>query len=661
MGTEASSHTEPGKCIQITPPKKENESGIYINSVRIQENGGRPITSFRCQPNSLTLPELLDNSTKAYFDCDCQGERKVNSDGSYGEYKWLTFAQFRQQCLYFGAGLQSFGIQKGDRIGIYSHNCIQWQIAQFGSQYIGAVPVPVSESFCPGSSKFIINHSKCKFLVLHGLNVDKFKQYLHEVDLQYIAAISFVQHEYIMTFDDLIEKGKMHIDSGNFVIYHPKPEDTALIMYNSSSSSYPRGCVISHRALIAGATGLSSAGFSISTNDTYFSYLPLSHIYEFCCQLTMMAYGVRIGYYSGTMSNILKDCEELQPTIMCGVPKIFNRIVDDIHNYIDESNSIFRYFINWALKNKISNILNNEPNSLFMDVILFSKFKRILGGRIRLLISGGAPILPENYILLRAIITKNIIQGYGLTEICAAGCLQEVGSQQSITVGPCTIAVDMKFRSVEGLNYNPHDLNPSGELMFKGANLFDGYLDNNEETKGVFDEDGWLCTGDIGILTPEGFVQITDNVKQLVKLSNGEYISLSKLNDIYSNANGVKFIYVFANSHQNQPVAVVIPKQNFVDDWKGRGIKSIETSEIARSEIMRNLMEKADLCHLRTHERICNILIDTEEFTVQNGLLATKNKPHLRAIRMKYEAKLLELYNAKEKNNNNHGNDQTLQ
>lgn len=643
MGADIS-RSVPAKCIEIEPSSNPKESGVYINSIRMQENGGRPIATFRSQPRSFTMTDILDNCVKAFPDSDCQGERKVNTDGSYGDYKWLSFRQFRQQCLYFAAGMQSLGIKKGDKIGIFSHSSIQWQIVNFSSLYIGAIPVTVSDSFYPDSSKYIINHSKCRMLVLNGLNVDKFKTYMKDLkNLEFVVAISYIKSESIMTFDEIIERGKQFKE---FEQYHPVKDDIALIMYTSGNSGMPKGCIISHGALIAGATGLSSAGFSVSTNDTYFSFLPLSHIFELTTQLTLMTHGVRVGYFSGDMRNILKDCQALQPTVFSGVPKVFNRIVENIYKEIEESNFMFRFIVKSALKTKIDSILNGEPSSLFSDIFIFSKFKKILGGRIRLLICGGAPILPENYTLLRAIITQNIIQGYGLTEICAAGCLQEVGSQSTALVGPCAICVDMKFREVEGLNYDPKGPTPSGELLFRGPNLFKGYLDDPESTNEAF-VDGWLATGDIGILTSEGFIQIIDNVKQLVKLSNGEYISLKKLREIYSETNGVENIFIFSNSHKNQPVAVVVPTQNYMDDWLARGIESFETSEIAKSEILRNLNERANALRLRPHEHICNIIIDKEAFTVQNGLLVSPTQQDFQAIRLKYESRLFDLYSEK--------------
>ncbi|OHT04472.1 hypothetical protein TRFO_28034 [Tritrichomonas foetus] len=824
MGLNFSQETK-AQSVPFEKPSSDDESWVYINSIRLKENGGRPITTFRIQPNSKTITAIVETSAKLFRDLPCLGERSVDENGNYGLYYWISYHDFYEKCLHFASGLEALGIEKGDRVGIYSPSCAEWQISFIGILFVGAIPVTVYESFGNDAARFIIEQSRLKVMILDSKNISNANEFLEKVPFANDLIKIVIKHSNFVNtpfnddkkfflHSDIIENGK----NREFHPFKPKPDDIAIIMYTSGTvPTTPKGCVLTHRNLVAGATGLGSAGSSINTKDTYFSYLPLAHIYELCCHLIMFAHGVRIGFYSGDVRDIFRDCKCLQPTIVCGVPRVFNRLVDIIKRRLNQMNPIVRWATLWAIDMK-SRILSNKENySMFVDFTLLRDFMEELGGRLRIVVVGGAPILPEIYNLLRATITPNLIQGYGLTEISAAGCVSDVRDSNPASVGPVSIAVDMKFRRVEGMDYDPTAREPSGELLFRGSTLFKGYLitrprypqseniyesdsnliskvnspdnsdsddflTNNEnhvydsnlnqedqsnicfkkrkefdiaiekdktddnkkfennhsfdniegiikadDNKRRFDKDKtnenvnsqnvnqnctfinsyndnneneninleyklgklpdshfsrskkamsnhfqenylcwlersdssydfndidieidssdfidgeWYPTGDIGILNPDGRVQIIDRVKQLVKLSHGEYISLSNLSTIYGSAPGVKYIFVYADSHHNQPVAVVVPTDGLIADWCGRGITSFQTSSIAKSEMMSNLNETADKINLRSFEKMYDIILDNDAFS----MISPSLKPHIRELRAKYEGTLLELY-----------------
>jgi long-chain acyl-CoA synthetase len=297
----------------------------------------------------------------------------------------------------------------------------------------------------------------------------------------------------------------------------------------------------------------------------------------------------------------------------------------------------------WAIKMKREALDTGSDHSLFLDWLLFSQFRGILGGRIRLIVSGGAPLLPDVHGYLRAVTTPNIIQGYGATEVAAAGCVQEVGDRNPLTVGPVCISADLKFRRVPGMHYDPNGSPPSGELLFRGPSVFRGYLKDDASTRDVF-ADGWFASGDVGCLTSDGQIEIIDRVKQCLKLSQGEYIAPETLAMWYSQTRCVRHIYVFADSHHSQPVAVVVPSQAAVMDWAARKISDIANSETVKQEILRALAEKAEQLGLRQFEKILDIIVETVTFTLENGMLRDSLEPHFSALRSKYEARLLELY-----------------
>ena len=636
---------EMGHCVATDEIVDENCSNVYVNSIRIKENGDKPISTFRSLPDVVTTVQLIRSVAIKYPNSDMFGEREVLPDGKYGHYKWISTTDFWKRVNNFAAGLQKLGVKYGDSIGIYSSSCLWWATTEYAAHLLGAKIVPVYDSLGAGAASYIINHAECKIVVVNRYKLDNALQILKEPDtyLKTLIVMSdspVEDNEKLLTTMQVIEDGSKNTE---YKPYEVVPEDVAVIMYTSGSTGKPKGCIITHRNLITGGTGLGNPGCSITSSDTYFSFLPLAHIYELCSEICFIAQNVRIGYYTGDTRNLMADMQELKPTCMLGVPRIFTRVYEAMNQKINNLNPVLRTVIKSSIKLKTKQLAEGKPHSLMLDNLLFSKFRDALGGRIRLLVSGGAPILPEIYNFLRCTITPNILQGYGLTEICACGSMQEVNSKDPMAVGPVSIAIDVKFRRVEGLDYNPKANPPQGEILFRGPSVFKEYYKDPELTKEVL-SDGWFATGDIGVLTSDGSIKIIDRVKQLVKLSQGEYISLTNLNEAYSAAKGVANIYVYADSLHNHPVAIVIPDENKIKEWKAQGIEDCKTSEVANQEMVKSLEELAKERQLRGFEKLPAIILDTDEFTIENGLLTPSLKPQLSKLRAKYEYKLIELY-----------------
>jgi len=631
-----------GISVPYIPAKSPDESPVYINSIRIYENGGGPMYRYTYRPDVRTTTEMLDSSIVIYGDNDCFGEREILTDGSFGDYKWINYKTFQKMCMNFAAGLQILGIQKGDTIGIYSTNCTFWQVAQFGSHYLGCVPVPVYDSLGPGAAKYIVNHSECKVIVSHKNNLSKALEILSDSQLKYVISFSddiSNENDQVLTMQKLFEMGE---ENKEFRPIKLLPSDIGMIMYTSGSTGVPKGCVLTHQGILAGGNGLGGMGTSVTQTDTYFSFLPLAHIYELCSQTTLICQGARTGFYSGDMRNIVPDIQALRPTIMCAVPRVFNRLYDNMQKKINELPFLQRRVIQWAIHQKNESLVSGKSPSFIIDRLLLNKFSGALGGRLRLIVNGGAPILPEVYEFCRAAITPNIIQGYGLTEISAAGCVQQCGDKNPNTVGPVAITIDLKLRKIPGMNYDPQGNPPTGEIMFRGPSLFVEYYKNPELTKEAI-VDGWFATGDVGKILPDGTIQIIDRVKQLVKLSQGEYISLTSLTDIYGTSKGVANIFVYANSHHNNPVAVVIPNTEQTEKWTQKGIVDPRNDKHAINEMMDNLNQVHKSTNMRGFEKLTGIMIDLEPFSIENGLLTPSQKPMIPKLRAKYEEKLIEL------------------
>jgi len=597
---------------------------------------------YSTRPEANTSVDCLDSSAVIFADHDSLGEREQLSDGSYGEYKFISYSEFRNRARSLASGLRSLGVNYGDRVGIYSFNCIGWQLTQFACHYLGAICVPVYDSLGPDSAKYIITHSECRVCIVHPKSLQ---------NLLSIADSSSLEHIVVITSTTPTEPRCRSLDSvislGNNEQFEPYPttgSDTAFIMYTSGSTGKPKGCIMTHENLLAGGNGLGGMNFSVTHTDTFFSFLPLAHVYELCSQMTLICQGARIGFFHGDTRALVDDIQALKPTIICAVPRVFNRIADLMKQKIEELPPLLRRIIRLTISTKQAALLQNRPSSLLLDSIFFTPFRSALGGRIRLIVSGGAPILPDVYEIIRCCVSPNIIQGYGLTECSAAACVQNrLQTQNPLAVGPVSIIADLKLRRVPGMEYDPQGVPKAGEIMLRGPGIVKGYYKEEELTRETF-KDGWFATGDVAMLLEDGTFQIIDRVKQLVKLSQGEYLSLTFLTDVYSEAKFVQFIYVYADSHHNKPVAVVVPTKKARDDWAARGITDIENSAEVKKEILKSLEEKATEKKIPRYAVIADVLIDLEEFTVENGMLTPSQKPKLSVMNHKYAGPLMELY-----------------
>ncbi|OHT12948.1 Long chain acyl-CoA synthetase 7, peroxisomal [Tritrichomonas foetus] len=642
----------PGICVPTNEPAKPGESRIYRNSHCFEENGGDFIATFRSQPESMTPIDIMRVCSVKYANWDCTGERHIYPDGTAGEYEWMSFKDFYESCLAMGRGLLSLGLKRGDKVGIYSSNSRYWQTIAFGAYSVGIIIVPVYDSLGADAAEYIINHSGLKVVFS---SVYKFKN-----SVALLPKIPNVTHLVVMsnhlpnepdvsqnaniqalTITEVLEKGK----NSDFPNEFGRPDDVAILMYTSGSTGLPKGCLITHRNIVAGGAGLASVNASLLPGDTFMSFLPLAHIYALCVELIMLAQGCRVGYARGAVKDLVDDIRTLQPSVFIAVPRILNKVAEVMKSQIDALPRPMRAFVNWSFAHKIKQLKDNHGTSFILEGLVFAKFRLAMGGKLRCIISGGAPILPEIFEFFCAAVCPGIIQGYGMTELSSAIAVQEWPAWNPATVGPCVLSCEFKLIPVEGTDYDPTaEEEPAGELLIRGPGVFKGYYNRPDLEDKTFVEGGWFPTGDVVKLTKEKHLQIIDRAKQLVKLSQGEYLSMSTLNEVYAMADVLSFIYVYASPMYDQPIAVCVPKQEKIKEWEAEGVKDVTTDLKVRKEILDSLNKVFVERKLRGFERIRYIIIDTYEPTIENGLLTPSMKPQYAALRKKYEPQLMELY-----------------
>ena len=251
----------------------------------------------------------------------------------------------------------------------------------------------------------------------------------------------------------------------------------------------------------------------------------------------------------------------LKPTFFCCVPRILNRVYSKIVESISSKSALAQWLFSKAVDSK-KYYYENEGSldHKFYDATVFKKVKDQFGGRVKILLSASAPISAEVLTFYKIALGIHVYECYGQTEISGPATFTHPSDiHSSGTVGGPIPACRIRLRDCPELGYLSTDNPPRGEVQFIGSNLFKGYFKNPERTKEAFSEDGWVCSGDVGVILPNGSLKITDRAKNIFKLSQGEYIAPEKLENIYSQVTKIAQIFIYGDSMKNNIIAIIVP------------------------------------------------------------------------------------------------------
>nr|CAG8534239.1 8181_t:CDS:10 [Entrophospora candida] len=567
-------------------------------------------------------------------------------------YNWLTYNDLDQEIKTIGAGLVKLGLSEGSKIAIFAATSMtivtaydtlgeegllhSMNEAEVNGIFTNADLLPMVKKVAGKCStlKFIIYDGDAKVSVLQELS-------------------NAHSNLGIFTLEELKQLGKDYPINTN----PPKSQDVCCIMYTSGTTGNPKGVILTHANLVAAIGGVEKMlGHLIQENDSFLAYLPLAHVLEFGVEHVCLWWGVTLGYGSprtltdSSVRNCLGDMCELKPSVMTGVPAVWESIRKGILSKVHGSSPTVQKIFDVAFKTKSWLMGKGLPSKPF-DTLVFDKIKEQTGGRLRLALSGSAPISKETQEFLCVTLCP-IFQGYGMTEACGmAGTIltPELFTYGSVgTPVPCT---EVKLVDVPDAGYKSTDTpNPRGEIWLRGPAVTPGYYKNEKVTKETFTEDGWLQTGDIGEWKPDGSLAVIDRKKNLVKLAHGEYIALERLESVYKSTLFVSNICVCADSYQSRPVALIFPiearvrklamEKNITEtDFE----KLCQDKEITNSVLQACLVEakKADF---KPAELLSAITLLHEEWTTENGLLTAAQKIKRRDIQQKYQGDIDRMY-----------------
>ncbi|KAH6789316.1 long-chain acyl-CoA synthetase 2 [Perilla frutescens var. frutescens] len=591
-------------------------------------------------PPQINSPwDFFSESVKKYSNNQMLGRRQVK-DGKAGAYSWLTYQQAYDATLMIGSAIRRRGVYPGDKCGIYGANCPEWIMAMEACNSQAITYVPLYDSLGANAVEFIINHaevsiafvqesklsailtclSKCasnlKTIVSFGNISDKQKAAAEEVG---VACFSWEEFSLLGESD------------GN--LPPKKKTDTCTIMYTSGTTGEPKGVILSNVAFMSEVMSMDQLlreTDKVGTQeDVYFSFLPLAHIFDQIIETYCIYSGSSIGFWQGDIRFLIEDLLVLKPTIFCGVPRVFDRIYTGIMDRISAGGtlkkSLFQIAYNYKLRN-LEKGLRQEEASPLMDKLVFDKIKQGFGGRVRLMLSGAAPLPKHIEEFLRVTCCCVLSQGYGLTESCG-GCFTSIANVFPMigSVGVPMTTIEARLESVPEMGYDALSAVPRGEICLRGNTLFSGYHKRQDLTSEVV-IDGWFHTGDVGEWQPNGSMKIIDRKKNIFKLSQGEYVAVESLESTYSRCPLITSIWVYGNSFESFLVAVVVPERKALEDWalsnqeKGE-IPSLCNNTNARKYILDELNSTAKRHNLRGFEMLRAVHLEPIPFDIDRDLV----------------------------------------
>lgn len=529
----------------------------------------------------------------------------------------------------------SLGLKKGDCVGILAYSSPFWTLADLAIMIAGGVSVPLFANISDDNFVFEVTQTKLKFICIDG--PEPWEHYQHHKKL-FDVVIAFQDHpreQNILSWQEAIALGeeyeKKHPKLYEELESSLKGDDLAAIIYTSGSTGVPKGVELTHKSLTCVSL---FNGFNWHwKQDRYLSILPLAHVFGHCVNLWAALWGISI-YYSNDYKNLGAVCREVKPTAIVVVPRLLEKIYAKMNDQIQHANFLKNKIGLWALS-----VAQIEGNSLYKrlmhplaEKLVFSKLRDALGGCLKTVISGGAPLNPHLHNIFQEIGIP-IYEGWGLTEACPV-CVNVPEKNKVGTVGPPLYGQKLAISA-------------ENEVLVKGGLVMRGYFCNPEATAKVIDKDGWLHTGDRGSLDEDGYLTILGRLKELYKTSTGEYVAPVPIEQALCRHPLVEMAMVIAEGRKFTS-CLLFPNFEAVKRLKDeRKASNQSDQEFLNSPNVRNQMEAfiEELnYHLNHWEQLHEYRFILEPLTIEGGELTPSMKIKREVVAKKYQKLIDSMY-----------------
>jgi long-chain acyl-CoA synthetase len=574
--------------------------------------------------------------------CPEKDDMLVNKEkGKWIKHSVKEYIETSENTAY---GLMALGLKKGDLVVTISNNRPEWNYLDMALSMSGIIHVPIYPTISEDEYTYILNNCEPKLLIVSDKSLhDKIKPIVEKIpSLQAIYCFNTVDgtrnwkeitdlgSKNAGKFAPILKKVKEEIDT----------EDIVTLIYTSGTTGNPKGVMLSHGNIVSNMKAISQV-FEFNHTHRTLSFLPISHVFERTINYYFQSVGVSI-YYAENMATIADNIKEVRPDVFISVPRLLERTYDKIiqkgRDLSGIKKQIFFWAVNLGLKYKIPN-----GNSLIYKILLkvadklvFSKWREALGGRIKLIVAGGAALQPRLAVIFNAAGIP-VVEGYGMTEsspVITTNREPKTGDLRIGTVGTPVPGVEIKIAD-------------DGEILCKGPNVMKGYFKEPDFTKEVIDEEGWLHTGDIGILIEGRYLKITDRKKEMFKLSSGKYVAPQVIENKLKESVFIEQVMVIGEN-QKFASAIISPDFGFLHNWAMRhSIDFRDNTELIQNQkvvarYQRVVNEMNNL--LGQTEQIKRFRLVQEEWSPNTGELSPTLKLKRKFLTQRYEATIEEIF-----------------
>ena len=564
-------------------------------------------------------------------------------------WNYLAGPEVIERVRRIALGLAQLGVKAGDRIAIISENRPEWSLTDLAILSLRAVNVPIYTTQAVEQIRYILEDSGAKMLFVSGKKLLKHAEQAIQ-SVERIEKLVFFDEDANPGGDNrgisLSEVERQGLSVGDSVDFEKllaeiKADDLATIIYTSGTTGEPKGVMLTHENFTSNVTAI-SRGLPIKSSDRSLAVLPLSHIFERTVFYVLCANGVSI-HYCASFDQLASHLHEVNPTIMTAVPRLFEQVYHKIVKKGKAAGGNKTRLFDWALQvgqdywtakdmhQSVSPVL--AAKHAVASRLVFSKWREGVGGKLRFFVSGGAPLSKKlSYAFWAAGIP--ILQGYGMTEACVT-CANRPDDNKVGSIGTPFEGVEMKIAEKDG------------EILIRGRNVMQGYLNKPEETSRAIDADGFYHTGDVGYVDKDGHFYVTDRIKDLFKLSNGKYVAPLQVESLLKQSPLISQPVV-VGSGRKQVGALIVPDWEALKEiLKDEGI----AAEGSREELCENphiikrvQKDAVDLTReLNDYERVKRVYLLPREFSIDKGEMTPTLKIKRGVIDEKYEEAIDEI------------------
>lgn len=592
--------------------------------------------------DKVTINQMVQNTIQQH------GSKPALSYKVNKEFQDISYATLGERIKHFCLGLAELGLQKGDRVALLSENRPEWAITDLATLAGGGVTVPMFSTLTAAQVEYIVRDSGAKVICVSSeQQLEKIKAFDTNAttNLQHIIVFDDLPDDSVRTFDQVCELGQQ-VENGDEKYQQAsevvEPDDLASIIYTSGTTGDPKGAMLTHDNFMSNVQAAMGI-VSITPDDIFLSFLPLSHVFErMGGHYLPLSGGANISY-AESLFTIRQDMQDVRPTIMMSVPRLYEGMHERILRSVKEGSGLKQKIFHWSVGvgSKVSQAIQEkrEPSSMLSlkasiaDKLVFQKLKAATGGRLRFFVSGGAPLSQAIAEFFHAAGIL-ILEGYGLTETSPVISVNRPDQWKFGTVGPVVPGIEVKIAE-------------DGEILSRGPHIMQGYFNKPSDTAEAIDSDGWFHTGDIGEIDAEGFVKITDRKKNILVLSNGKNVAPQPIENQLKQSPYISEIMLLGDQ-RSTVTALIVPNYDEIKEYateQGLDTKDLpallqtqEIQQLIRGEINQHSSDFADF------ERVRRFTLMEEEFSQESGDITPTLKLKRQVIMEKHKAAIDRMY-----------------